>query len=80
MVFWAGGGRLYYIAGEEQVRTKFFLPPSPLIVGALSRRLREMMACQEALWGRFTMEGTLRASCEDSPSEGIFEDLTCKEL
>lgn len=80
MVFWASGGRLHYIAGEEQVRTKFFLPPSPLIVGALSWRPGEIMAWQETLWGCLTMEGTLKTCSEDAPSEGIFGDLTWKDL
>lgn len=80
MVFWASGGRLHYIAGEEQVRAKLFLPPSPLIVGALSWRPGETMAWQETLWRCLTMEGALKASSEDTPSEGIFEVLTCKEL
>lgn len=80
MVFWASGGRLHYLAGEERVGTRFFLHPSPLIVGALSSRPGEIMAWQETLWGCLTAEGALKASSLDTPSEGIFEDLTCKDL
>lgn len=80
MVFWASGRRLHYTAGEERVGTKFFLPLSPLIVGALSWRPGEIMAWQETLWGCLTTERALKSSSLDTPSEGIFEDLTCKEL
>lgn len=71
MVFLAGGERLWYLVGEEQIGTKFFI--FPLIVGTLSWWPGDIKAWQETLWGYLTVEWKLKALSEDTPSEGLLE-------